>query len=128
MLPKKKMVSQQVTEEKEASLESTMPKVDSSRNFIAEYFSDCNLDEEENTVRPIKKGRLKKRKRFESSDSCESSSSDTDSEEELKRSRKSSRKKRSSSKHSREESEMFQKTFMKMIRKTMKSVLAQQMG
>ena len=76
------------------------------------------------------KSKLKRKKKVkhESSESSESSSSDSESEEETQptKKQKCSRRKRSS-KHSTKESDIFQKTFMKMMQKTMKSVLAQQM-
>ena len=69
----------------------------------------------------------KKRKKYESSDPSESSSSDSDSARELNISKRYSRKKRSS-KHSRKESEIFHKTFMKMMQNTMKSVIMKQLS
>ena len=78
-----------------------------------------HLESEERTVKTISKPKQKKRRRYESSDSSESSSSESDSEEEVKPSKKRSKRKRSS----KQESQFFQKTFIKMMRKTMKSML-----
>lgn len=76
---------------------------------------------ENKTLKCIPKPKQKKRRRYESSDSSESSSSDSESEEELKPVKKRSRR-RKTAKHFREESHLFQKTFMKMMKKTMKSM------
>ena len=94
--------------------------------------SNYSLNEEETTNKPSKnasKSKRQKKSNYESeSESSDSSFSDSDSEEEMKLNKKHFNSKRKKiSKNSKKESQIFQKTFMKMMQKTMKSVLAQQM-
>merc|ERR1712179_423634 len=91
-----------------------------SDNAITENVSDKSFE------KALKLTKMK-RKKYESSDPSESSSSDTDSERELDIGKRYSRKKRSS-KHSRKESEIFHRTFMKMMQHTMKSVIMKQLS
>merc|ERR1711909_136113 len=107
-----------IVEKRNSKLESKEEK--RKTNYELESRKDKEQIENENkTLKNISKPKQKKRRRYESSDSSESSSSDSDSEEEVKSTKKRSKRKRSS----KQESQFFQKTFMKMMRKTMKSML-----